>query len=80
MSELGQCCVDVREPGRWPRYHQCRRAATVTRDGKSYCTAHDPERIQEREKAKRVALEAGRDALARKHAVALRGRYLRKKG
>ncbi len=27
----------------WHQFHQCKRFATVERDGKSYCAQHDPE-------------------------------------
>lgn len=45
-----KCCEEVREPGTWPRYHQCSKTATVKRGGKHYCGIHDPEKIKERRK------------------------------
>ncbi|KKN29282.1 hypothetical protein LCGC14_0845880 [marine sediment metagenome] len=33
---------------------QCSRIATVERDGKPYCTQHDPVRVQEREEKRQA--------------------------
>ena len=49
-----RCSVEVREPGVWPRYHQCKRKATVQDGGKLFCTTHSPAKVTER-KAKAEA-------------------------
>ena len=38
---------------------QCSRPATVTRDGKPYCTIHDPEYIKQKEAKHKAKYEAG---------------------
>lgn len=58
MAELGQCSGTVLESGTWPHYHQCTRKAVVARDGKSYCTIHDPEYIKEKDRKRREAWDA----------------------
>jgi len=43
----GQCSVRVYSGARWDfSGHQCSMAAKVERDGKWYCTKHDPVRIK----------------------------------
>lgn len=37
-----RCCEQIREPGVWPRWHQCRRKHTVNVDGKPFCGVHNP--------------------------------------
>ena len=52
--EEGKCCVTVYPNEQWGIFHghQCTRKATVERDGKHYCTIHDPVRIQEKREAR----------------------------
>lgn len=52
MSRRLQCCAEV-----WPhlqRPHLCRKPGRVERDGKIYCTIHDPRRVQEKREARRA--------------------------
>jgi len=50
---IQKCCAQVRKKGlRWPTFSPCRHNATVTHDGKPYCTQHDPEHVKAREKAR----------------------------
>ena len=48
-----RCSARILDSGGWHHY-QCQKKATVERDGKLYCTIHDPEYI----KAKREKQEA----------------------
>lgn len=45
MSERQRCSQLVYTPGGSFRGHACSKPAKVTRDGKPYCTVHDPERV-----------------------------------
>jgi hypothetical protein len=47
-AAVTQCKEEVREPGMWPRWHQCTRKATVG----EYCRIHSPEAVAQREKAR----------------------------
>jgi uncharacterized Zn finger protein (UPF0148 family) len=42
---LGKCSVMVADPKGWHRY-TCARPATVERDGKLFCSIHDPEYVK----------------------------------
>lgn len=55
MSETKQCCK-----ARMDGYHivGCRKPATVERDGRHYCTIHDPVRVAEKDKARSEKWEA----------------------
>ena len=46
----------------WGRGSPCSRKATITRDGKGYCTQHDPEAQKARDKAWREKYEAEQQA------------------
>lgn len=49
MTELKKyCSAQVYESGRWGSFHPhgCAKKITVERDGKPYCTIHDPERVK----------------------------------
>ena len=48
------CSVSVNEPGTWGAFHPhpCGRRAKVERDGRFYCTVHDPEYRAAKERAK----------------------------
>jgi hypothetical protein len=48
MPDRKRCCEEVREEGRWPRWHPCTRPVTITVEGKDYCTIHSPEKVAER--------------------------------
>lgn len=47
-----KCSERVLGRGRWPDSYQCSRPSTVERDGKPYCTQHDPERIKAQAEAR----------------------------
>ena len=51
MEEKQRCEERVWGSGSY-KSHQCYRDAKVERDGKHYCTIHDPVRIEEKRKAK----------------------------
>lgn len=44
--------------GRWGKWNPCSRNAKVERDGKPYCTQHDPERIARLRKERMDAASA----------------------
>ena len=44
-----RCSASVREAGRWPRYHQCERKASLTEDGKPWCKTHAPSSVKARQ-------------------------------
>ncbi len=48
--EKKQCCVQVYPKERWGAFygHICDRNATIERDGKHYCTIHDPVRTEKK--------------------------------
>lgn len=43
-----QCCKSVATVGVWSGWHKCKRAATVERAGKHYCSIHDPEYVKKK--------------------------------
>jgi hypothetical protein len=46
-----KCCEQIwHNEGNWGGYHPCSRNATVERNGKHYCTQHDPEEVATRRK------------------------------
>lgn len=51
-----KCCMTVSGEGKWGSFHphRCTKNATSERDGKSYCSIHDPEKVA----AKKIAREA----------------------
>ena len=51
MTTQAQCSEYVQAPGGWHNM-PCSKAPTVTRDGKPYCTIHDPERRKAREQGR----------------------------
>jgi hypothetical protein len=48
-----RCVESVREPGMWPRFHQCHRKEWKD----AYCKQHHPETIKAREEKARAAWE-----------------------
>lgn len=52
------CCVRVFPKGGGFRQVPCRLTAKVERDGKHYCTTHDPVRVAEKHAAKEAAYQA----------------------
>lgn len=67
MSDLGKCCETVFE-GAGFRRSRCSRAAKVTRNGKPYCTQHDPEKVDSRRIARNAKWDAEADARRQKEA------------
>ena len=67
-----RCSQSVAGANLWGR--KCSRTTTVERDGKPYCTQHDPVAVAERRETNRAAWEAKwdyqRKALARNTAAA----------
>lgn len=53
MEQKNQCEKNVSHQGEWGLY-QCSKNATVKRNGKYYCTIHDPIKIEERQKAEKT--------------------------
>lgn len=51
-----KCVAQVREPGPWPRYHQCKRRAV--KDG--FCRLHHPDAKKARLEKQYAAYEAKR--------------------
>ena len=51
-----QCSVKVYPADQWGAFHphQCLKKATVEREGKHYCTIHDPEYVKEESKKRRA--------------------------
>lgn len=61
MSDAKQkCCEKLRGEGRWGSLYkvQCKKTATVTREGKPYCGTHDPQAIAERHQKSREKWDA----------------------
>ena len=65
-----RCSAQVREEGRWPRFHQCKHLACVERDGKDYCKVHDPEAQKARDDASRKKWDDKWNAERRRHRCA----------
>lgn len=67
----GMCSKSVLDGGRWPSFHNCTRKAKVMRDGKGYCTTHDPVAQKAKSDAsyaefrKKMNRETNRDLLGR---------------
>ena len=58
-----KCCEGhVRDPGRWPSFHNCQRIATAERDGHWWCKTHDPVAIQEKRKTQSEKWKAESEA------------------
>ena len=53
-KNLGQCAASVYDSQGFGRYSPCQKPAKVERDGKWFCTIHDPEYI----KAKQIKWQA----------------------
>lgn len=67
-----RCCAQVREEGRWPRFHPCKRlACVVAPNGESYCKTHDPAAQQARDEASRKKWDDKWNAERRRHRCAL---------
>lgn len=65
------CSEKARQPGRWPSYTQCTKPVKVTRDGKAYCTIHDPERVARRMADRRARWKAqDQESAKRAHLIA----------
>lgn len=64
MEEKPRCCGRVPGEGKWGSFHmtQCKKNATVERDGKHYCKTHDPVARKERQDK---SYEACRDKIKR---------------
>jgi len=54
MTTKQTCSISVPEPGPFGNFHlhPCTKPAKVKRDGKLYCTIHDPDHIKAKEGAK----------------------------
>lgn len=48
MDQAERCSQRVLGEGRWAAFntHQCSKKAVVERNGKKFCTIHDPERVK----------------------------------
>lgn len=55
---LHMCSARIYGTGKTFRGSPCSKPAKVERDGKHYCTFHDPERVNARRAAKRAAMQA----------------------
>lgn len=55
---LHMCSARIYGPGKTFRGSPCSKPAKVERDGKHYCTLHDPERVNARRAAKRARQQA----------------------
>ncbi len=55
-----KCCVKVSPNDRYGSFHphQCDNPPKVERDGKTYCTIHDPEYIKAKEEIRQSKLNA----------------------
>jgi len=53
-----KCSKRVSIPGRWFGTKQCENKAKVNREGKFYCTIHDPLRIKQKSEVKEKLWEA----------------------
>lgn len=60
-----KCVESVRDDGRWPSFHQCRRANGHGPEG-LYCKAHNPEAVAQRDKERTEKWERERKAEAPK--------------
>ena len=49
---MDERCNETIYAGMWAREVQCQRTAKVERDGRSYCTQHDPVRVKEKAEQK----------------------------
>jgi hypothetical protein len=60
MSEKVRCEAEFSGDGPWGWLHkvQCSKAAKVERDGKHYCTIHDPEYKAAKDKERQAAWDA----------------------
>ena len=62
-DKQAQCSERVHDADTsWPRYHPCSRKGKVERDGKQYCTQHDPERVKARRAEQDAQWKAKYDA------------------
>lgn len=58
MQHEIRCIAKVADGGRSVGFHQCSRMATQERNGKPYCSTHDPEKVAEHRRQRREKLEA----------------------
>lgn len=60
MEEKTKCTEKVYPRDRWGSFHpyQCRLPVKVERDGKPYCSKHDPEAVKKREEESRARWDA----------------------
>ena len=72
MGLVSGCSARVNRDS-WGRSSPCSRRPTVTRDGKGYCTQHDPEAQKARDRVWREKYEAGRQ---KEDAILLEGAAL----
>jgi hypothetical protein len=64
----GRCVVGVWSQGGWRKY-QCHFKGKVEREGKLYCTIHDPERVKEKDKERTEKWDAERVIARRARAI-----------
>jgi len=67
MTEKHQCSENVFEVDGFD--HQCQKTATVERNGKWYCTIHDPEYINAKREKRNAKWDAERKARKERYAL-----------